>query len=123
MMKFTVLALVLMTAPAFADPTAIARAYRALGFVAVNERDLAHSTAGELGASLMNQARACGAEVRARLDAGEPRDTPVAVTGFDGTAASIALGDADLRVCATLWAKGAIWDGAVASAHATAAVR
>jgi hypothetical protein len=96
---------------------AISAAHSDLGFMATNEKDLAHSGALHMTDKFMADATACSASAKARLDAGEPADTIVKVKVFPSGTAQIKLGDAEATVCKVVADKGKDWDARVKAAH------
>src|SRR5450432_3190092 len=74
-------------------------AYRDLGLIAANEKDLAHSGASGMTKKFADHAEACSAEVKKRLDGGEAGDTIVKVTAFAGGPRELKLGEVEATVC------------------------
>jgi hypothetical protein len=88
-----------------------------LGFMATNEKDLAHSGALHMTDKFLADAAACSASVKARLDGGESADTVVKAKIFPSGTAQIKLGDAEATVCKVVADKGKDWDARVKAAH------
>jgi hypothetical protein len=88
-----------------------------LGFMAMNEKDLAHSGALTMTKKFMADAAACSASAKARLDGGESADTVVKAKVFPSGTTQIKLGDAEETVCKVLADKGKDWDARVKAAH------
>jgi hypothetical protein len=88
-----------------------------LGFIATNEKDLAHSGASHMTKKFMADAAACSASVKARLDGGESADAIVKAKVFPSGTVQLRLGDAEANVCRVLADKGKDWDDRVKAAH------
>ncbi len=99
---------------------AISTAYGDLGFMAMNEKDLAHSGASNMTKKFLDHAAACSASAKARLDGGESADTLVKVKAFAAGAREVKLGDAEATVCQVVADKGKDWDTRVKAAHSGA---
>jgi hypothetical protein len=95
-------------------------AYRDLGLIAHNERDLAHSGATQMSKKFAEHAQACSAEAKRRLDGGEAGSTIVKVTAFAGGPRELRLGEVEATVCRPLADKARTWDESVKAAHAGA---
>nr|HEX4318663.1 hypothetical protein [Kofleriaceae bacterium] len=116
------LSLSLSVSPAFAKPKGnsdadISAANSDLGFMAMNEKDLAHSGALHMTKKFLADAAACSASAKARLDGGESADTVVKVKVFPSGSAQVKLGDAEATVCKVVADKGKDWDARVKAAH------
>jgi hypothetical protein len=96
-------------------------AYRDLGLIARNEKDLAHSGATQMSKKFAEHAQACSAEVRKRLESGESGNTVVRVTAFAGGPRELKLGEVEATVCRPLADKAKSWDASVSAAHTGAA--
>lgn len=101
------------------DPKdAINIAYRDIGFMAANKKDMGHSGATEMSKKLADHAAACSAEAKSRLDGGEAPDTIVHVTAFAAGNREVKLGEAEATVCKVVADAAGTWDKDVKGAHA-----